>query len=287
MIDKHWAHRLLIAFAVVILAGCATLESGLQLAVKKPTVEVSQVRITNFGLQQVSLQFELDISNPNGFDIKSQGFDYQMGVEQRLILTVSKTAQPIDLPANGTGRVSLPVTLRFIDLYQAVAGLRDKNEFQYQLDAGFYFDLPILGDVRVPVGWQDTVPIPRLPKVELTEANLVGLSLTGADVNLTLTLQNFNAFDLNLNHFDYRVSANGWSIADGQVKNLHIAKNQNTKITLPLSLDFTELGLAIYQILASSKSVRIGLNGQLDLVPDIPLWRPGPIEFDVSGQLIH
>jgi LEA14-like dessication related protein len=278
-------HQLVIAVIVISLTGCASLKSGLQIAVKKPTVEVADVRITSFGVEQVSLLFELKVDNPNNFDLKSQGFDYQLAVEQRSILAIDKPEQAIDLPAKGTGTINLPVEIRYLDLYQVIAGLREKSEFHYRLEAGFYFNLPVLGNTRIATQWQDKLPIPKLPNIEMTQAKLSDLSLSGATLDVTLSLQNFNAFDLNLNHFDYRLSANGRSIADGQVKNIHVAQAQVTEVTLPLSLKFSELGFAVYQLLISDQSVRIGLNGQLDLVPDLPLWRPGPIEFNVSQQL--
>lgn len=282
MLLKNLVRIGVIGFLLAAIAGCSLLQSGAQLAAKKPAARLTDVRVTSLGLEQINLMLDLEVRNPNAFALTSQGLDLNLAIENQSVLSLNRPDQRINVPARSSSTVSLPLTLRFVDLYRSVSGLRDKDSFDYAIGMALYFNLPILGDVSVPVEWQGELPIPRLPKVSFAAVNLSGLSLTGANLAVTLQFTNSNGFDLNLNHFDYRLSANGLSIADGQLKNLHLPKGRNTELDLPVNLSFSQLGLGLYQAFMSDQSVRIGLSGRLDLIPDLPMWRPGPIELDTS-----
>jgi len=277
---------LVIVSVLPLLSACALLEVGLEsLNFQKPSARVQDVKITDINLESVQLTFDLAVTNPNPVAVRSNGFDLALDVETYSVLSLNQPDRLIDLPAQGTGKMSLPITLRFVDLYKVISGLRNKNEFDYAMTAGFHFNLPVLGQFKVPLTWQGQAPIPKLPKIQLASVKLQDLSWSSATLALNLNMLNPNSFGMDLNRFNYRIAANGLDLGAGEVRQVQLAKNKQSDLSIPLQLNFAELGLTAYRLFKGNESVKVGFAGQVDLQPDLDLWTPKPMEFNLSRAL--
>ena len=275
--------RAFILFSVVFLASCSTLK---QMAnVQKPTANVSGVALTGVTLDSLTLAIDLDVTNPNPFAINTGAFNMDLAVDSKSIASVDKDNAGVELPAKGTAKTTLPLTLRFVDLYEAVAALKDKNEFAYTLAGAVSVALPILGNQEVPLSFNGSLPIPKIPKISLKSAQLSSFSWRGAEMAVVLDVTNPNVFGINLNELAYQINAAGTSVGAGAVSALSLEKGQQQAVSIPLKLSFSELGMSLYKILTSSEAVDVGVSGSADINPDLPLWKPDPLSFDLSKSL--
>jgi LEA14-like dessication related protein len=136
-----------LAVCLVLTTACAGLVAPM---LKEPSVDLEGAELVRFNLQQADLLFDFRVDNPNGVNLPLAGIDYELFWNGTRLLEGAQDRR-IDIAAHGTSRVELPVTVRYEDLIAAFRGLRDRRRSDYQIRAGFLFDVPLLGRVRVPV----------------------------------------------------------------------------------------------------------------------------------------
>ena len=271
-------------FISLSLSGCAVVEKTLE-EFEKPTAQVNSVSLTDVTLQTATLLFDLSVNNPNAIPIESEGLDYNLSISQKSLVSVNRSREKIDLPARGRGKLSVPVTVNFADVYDVASTMRGRNEIDYAMELGIYFDLPLIGQFRVPISYQDSLPIPRLPSIGFAGVNLENVSLGGADIVLELDISNGNSFGIDLNQLTYQISANGTPLGRGQVASINMPENNRSRLKLPLNFKFDRLGTAMYRLLSSNDPVTIGFSGGVDLLPEIGGWKPDRLDFNMDRRL--
>ena len=271
-------------FVSLWLGGCAVVEKTLD-EFKKPTANVNSVSIADVTLQTATLLFDLSVDNPNAIPIESEGLDYNLSVSQKSLVSVDRSRKKIDLPARGRGNLSVPVTVNFADVYEVASSLRGRNEIDYAMELGLYFDLPLIGKFRVPIAYQDSLPIPSLPTIGFAGVNLENVSIAGADIVLDLDITNGNSFGIDLNQLNYQISANGTPLGRGEVATINMPENNRTRLRLPLNFKFDRLGTTMFRLLSSNDPVTIGFSGGVDLLPEIGGWKPNRLDFNMDRRL--
>ena len=273
----------LLLLAVVVSSGCSTLKDSLDVA--KPSADVKSVKVTGLTSDSVDLLVNLAINNPNAFALNTSGMDLDLKVEGTSLVSLDEPDKGLKLPARGSATTSVPVSLKFVDLYNTVGKLKDQDSFTYTLDAGFIFNLPVLGNVRIPASYSDSLPIPKMPQISFRSARLSDLGWTGASLELVVDVLNPNSFGVDLNSLNYQVVSGGSALGSGQVKAASLANGEKQQLTIPLSVSFAEMGASVIRMLKGDQAMDIGLQGKLDFTPDLKIWQPAPLEFDISRSL--
>ena len=71
--------NLVIGFILLNLNSCSILNSILnQMNIQKPTVQITNAKISKLSFNDVSLLFDIEINNPNSVGINLAGFDYEL-----------------------------------------------------------------------------------------------------------------------------------------------------------------------------------------------------------------
>lgn len=268
---------------VLLFGGCATVKETLN--VQKPTADVAGVKVTGMSLDAIDLLVDLDISNPNAFALATSGFDLDLQVQQRSLATLQQTDSKLSLPAKGKASTAVPVSLKIPDILKVLDDVKDKQQFSYAIDAGFTLNLPVLGNVRIPVSYEAVLPIPAIPKFSLASARLDKVGFSGAEMTLVLDIINPNRFGIDLNKLDYQVVTGNSSLLSGAVKSITLKENGSSQVEIPVKLSLTDAGSSLLKMLSGKEPVQIGLRGNLDYQPDLPLWKPDPLQFDLVKQL--
>lgn len=145
----------LLAIALA-LASCAGL--GLDQVFQRPRVQVEDATVNRVSFEQLDLVLDFLVENPNGVSLPLSGIDYELFVNGERFAEGLREER-IDIPARGEGRVDLPVSLRFEELYRAFRSLRESDRSEYELRADFLFDVPVVGRVTVPVSKRGDLPL--------------------------------------------------------------------------------------------------------------------------------
>jgi LEA14-like dessication related protein len=112
------------------------------------------------------------------------------------------------------------------------------------------------------------------------------LSLTRAELELSLQVENSNAFSLLLNQFnyDFQVNNRSWAIGKNSEAQAIDAKKANS-IKIPMNLNFLEMGTVAYQLLTSKAPLNYRFAGQFDFGSSEPFLKSLKLPVDYTGSL--
>lgn len=272
--------RLLVAFAL-LLAGCAGLTKS---GIGKPKVSVESAKLASLSFQGATLQFGFGIDNPNPLGLHLDGFDYALSVEGARMMEGRQDSK-LDVAAKARTTLELPVTLKYQQLWTGLRQVVEKKEAGYVLEAGFAFDVPVIGRVRIPVRREGNLPLLRMPKIRLEKVAVAGLSARSADLALAVAVDNPNDLDADLQGIDTALRFNDRSV--GRLvyeQTVHLPANGTQRLTVPLRLDLLQLGSAVFRLLSSGGAVDYGLDGNLSLTSAEPAFVPAEVPFSASGR---
>lgn len=277
-----------IIFIIVIInfTSCAVLDSILkQTNIQKPGVQFSNAKISGLSFDKIDLLFDIKIDNPNSVGIDLAGFDYELLLNQNSFIS-GQQKDEVKIKARGENTIQLPVSLKFVDIYKTIADLKNKNNSKYQIKCGLNFNLPILGNTRIPISKSGDIPLLKLPKIDINSVKLDKLNFTGADLTLEVKLSNSNSFSMLLNKFNYNFKVNGNNWINGTAtQNKSVSQNGESIIKLPISLNFLQMGSSVYQMISGGKNLNYNFTGDLDIKNSHPLLDKLHLPFNESGKI--
>ncbi len=249
---------------LVSLSGCAFLTALLADVISRPTLHFERAELKNISFDGLTLGLHWRVDNPNDVGIKLASIGYGLTIDGHA-LARGENNRGLELAPNGSSQVELPLSVRFVDLGQALAALYQKREVPWGADGHFGFGTPA-GVIKVPFQTQGKLPVPRLPRLHLAGARVTNLTLTGATLQVDVDVANQNNFPLPLGALDYRLQAAGRQVATGQTRPPSVAASQTGRITIPVRIDFARAGRALYDALRSGE-VDLALDGTLGAGP--------------------
>ena len=276
-----------VALAVVVLStACSSLDQAMQMAkIDKPTVSMSDARITGISFDQARLEFTLDVNNPNPIPVQFAGFDYNFLVNGYQLLA-GEQRDGVKVAANQTSQVKLPLVLKFADIFELVKGLSDSQTLDYAIKTDALLDLPIMGMVRVPAEKTGQVPVPRIPKISLDGIKIKKLGFTGADVEIGLNLDNPNAFDIDIRNLGYDLVVNGQRWLQSQGKDtISLAKSGSSQVKVPLHLSFLDMGRTLANLLTQQSPLEYQLVGNMNMDTSLPMLKDIALPFRQEGSV--
>jgi LEA14-like dessication related protein len=135
--------------------GCATL----QRAIVYPTARVEAVELANVGLDAATIEFTLGVDNPYSVSLPIGGLDFVLSVQERKFLEGRADLDRI-IPAHETGRLSVPVRVPFIEIYEVASDLHLGSTIGYHADLGLRVKTPVAGEISLPLDADGELKLP-------------------------------------------------------------------------------------------------------------------------------
>lgn len=240
------------------LFGC----SGNQLDSLRPTASVVDTRVMGLSFDAITLGVMVDIANPNSFNIPAGLVDLGLLIDGHEI-TQTQFNPGAQLPARKSTQVEVPVQLPFNAIFQAASGLRNANEFNFEVKGNLAVPVPMLGDVNLPLAYQGKAPVPKAPKLSIADLVLTDIGITRSSMDLFLQIDNPNVFPILLRGMNLDLKANGMSLVNLATEaQTNIAAGQSNTIKLPLSFSTANAGLSLYQSILSSSAIQWQVAGE-------------------------
>jgi LEA14-like dessication related protein len=126
-----------------VLTGCA------QLRFEPPTTALAAVQVAGIGLEGGTLRLQLDVHNPNTYELRTTRIAMGVELESTNFGNVEVT-QPLRLPAGETTRVEVPLNFRWAGLGAGARALLSRGAVRYALEGRLFVDTP-LGGREIPV----------------------------------------------------------------------------------------------------------------------------------------
>ncbi|HUT65145.1 MAG TPA: LEA type 2 family protein [Spirochaetota bacterium] len=272
------------AACLVFLSCSATRDIVTERVVRLPSVRVVSAEIRSLSFTEAKLLFDLMINNPNPIGLTTEGFEYEFLIEGESFLK-GKQEGRVQIDANGSSIIPFPLVIEYASIYRAFELLREKDSAEYALNLSLFFDLPLLGRVEVPVRHQGEIPLLKLPRIVPSSLRVERISLSSADLVLSLTVENPNPFEFDVSLFRYELTINSRQWAEGISRDIAVRPKQKSVVEIPLSINFIEIGESIPGLLAGEEIVTYELRGEVNILTPLSLLGEIALPFALSGEI--
>ncbi|MFQ5651950.1 MAG: LEA type 2 family protein [bacterium] len=266
-------------------SGCAIINDIVESSFEKPKISFVAVKIESLSFEAIGLAFDLKIENPNPVSVSLAGYDYNLLLNDHSFVSGSQN-EHLTIKADDESIVRVPVTLKYKDIYETLTDLAGADEADYQFSLGLSFELPVLGKQRLPVSKTGTFPLLKVPTLNMQSMRLSRLSVTSADLILTVEFGNPNLSAFVLKNIDYTLEVAGKQWLTGcRRQSIHLAPNHKTAVQFPFSLNFFEIGKSVFGLLTAGAPLHYRFKGQVDIGSMLPLMGDVRMPFDQSGEI--
>ncbi len=256
-----------------------------QVNVQEPKASVENVKLTDLSLSKADLLFDIAVENPNPLGVHLSGMDYNFLINGASFIKGQKEDK-LDIKANGKANISIPLSLTYSEIHKAVKSFADLDTVPYQLKLKIGVNLPVLGDIKIPVTKSGSFPNLRLPEISLKKIKLDKIGFSCADLKLMLDIKNPNAVSFVTRNLNYDLEVNGKNWIKGKIdKALKINKKAKQTVSIPVTLNFLEMGGAVYQMLSGGSKLEYHLTGKSDFSSDFKLLKTFSLPFDKKGKI--
>lgn len=148
-------------FATTFLSGCSVLN---ELSVPKPTFALKDVKFGQMNLKTATLLFDVEVQNPYAVALPLLNMDYALTTQQSPLFK-GQADIATTIPAKEKKIVSLPITLGYTDVVNALKSLKDVRPgsmIPYDAAVGISSQAPVLGTIRIPIQKSGDLQIPSL-----------------------------------------------------------------------------------------------------------------------------
>lgn len=247
--------------AVLVAASLST--AGCDQLFTKPTVTVRRVDITSLTFQGIGANIVFAVENHNVIGIDLAKLVYQLTVDNHPFVEGAGN-NPLHVPAQGVGELTLPVSFKFIELAEALASIFTKKQVPFTIATRLGFGTP-LGVLEVPLSHTGTMPVPQLPSLAIANAAVGSVDLSGAGVSVTLNVKNNNSFALPVGALAYALTVNGAPVVQAATAPQQLPAGGTLPLVISARLDFVRVGMGIFRAV-QSRSATIALDGNFDLL---------------------
>ena len=256
--------------APLLLDGCAAVNELARSAFRPPTLAFQGVSVSALDFDGATLVFDYRLHNPNGFGLALAGVQYWLQLEGRVV-TRGSLQGGLTIPAAGDAPVRFTARLPFAEVPRLLELVARGGQVAYAAGGVVSVRTP-LGLLDLPAEHAGQVDLPRLPAFRLASARVRLASLTEAELELTLLVDNQNPFPVPEGEFRYALALGGEVVAtsEGEVLGGVAARSQG-RITIPVRLSLLGAGRALAAaVRGGSADLRITGQAKVGALP-VPL----------------
>lgn len=272
---------LLILSSLILITGC----SGFGDIFQKPKANIKSVEIVRLDFDSVSLQVNVEVENPNAVGLTLSAYDYGLHIAESAIVD-GRREEPTSLRANGVSIIPIPVDVTFKQLVSAGTSIIKDDVIPVDLRMGLEITLPYMGTVRLDLSGGTEIPAIRPPVIRPSSLKVKDLSLTGAEIELVLNVENPNRFDITINTMSGNLMVGGreWGVA-GAENGAWLPGDSNVILVLQARVDFVEVGRSAWSLLSGSGNTDVKLDGVMDMDMDLLEFDGGAQQWDADARV--
>ena len=266
---------------LLVFGSCSELDN----LFKKPEAQIVSVSITKVDFSSVSFLVNLEITNPNPVGITLSSYDYILDSYEKNLLS-GRIEKPVSLKANGISTIPIPIEIEYENILSLGSSFRTSKSIPVNIALGLEIDFPYMGGVRLDLTGDTEIPILMIPSIRAESIQVDELSFSGAQISLSLNIQNPNHFALSINSAEGRllVSSTEWGNM-GTGETVSIPPQTESDLNLTMQVDFAEAGRSAWALLTGGRKADIRFEGDMDIVMDIPSFSGRGIPFSTDAKV--
>jgi len=246
-------------------------------------ITVGEKRIRNFSLDGLTLAFYVNIANSSSKDYFLSGYEYRFIVNQTDYLQLQTGLEEgIRIEARGETLVAFPVKITYKNLFRTIPEMKNELHATCNLIGWARFSDGRRERGKLALAFTGDFPIFWKPELQLVRLQVNTLTIGGADIEFAVKFQNKNRFELMVDRMSYTLTLAGYEIEKGTIAgDKNIDKQGEKLFSLPLLLDFFDVGKEVYNVLDKS-STQSRFSGVVEVQT---VWGRLTIPFDEQELL--
>ncbi len=219
-------------------------------------ITVGEKRIRDFSLDGLTFVFHVNIANSSSKDYFLSGYEYRFIVNQTDYLQLqTELEEGIRIEARGETLVAFPVKITYENLFRAIPEMKNELHVMCNLVGWARFSDVRRERGKLALAFTGDFPIFWKPELQLVRLQVNTLTIGGADIEFAVKFQNKNRFDLMVDRISYTLTLAGYEIEKGTIAgDKNIDKQGEKLFSLPLLLDFFDVGKEVYNVLNKSST---------------------------------
>ena len=267
---------------LLLIPSCSSIEGVLNFS--RPEAQLEKIELTGLNFDRADLLVTVRVENPNPIGVRLAGIDYSVAIDETRLID-GDLEKGVEIKAGGSSIVEVPLSLSYPQIFSTVSAARQRDELFYAVELGFKVAAPGFGTVRIPVKAEGIIPSPKLPRMTVDSLRVNRISLTRIELAAEMTVENPNAFSLDLQGFTYdlQVADRTW-IEGKEVRNLSFPRKKTSTVALPISLNIVEVGRSVVDLLSGNRTLGYRFSGDTTILTDVPLLSAYPFSFAIEGE---
>jgi LEA14-like dessication related protein len=258
--------------------------SGTFPVLQMPKLSMPAMKFDKLDFTKAELLFEVNIENPNSFDIPSPKMAYEYLVNKNSFIHSSiDSAAP--LAAAAITAVPIRITVNYAELFQKFAALRSLGEAPSLLSLKTDFSIPAFADESsVSSETGGSLPLLKVPSISFKGVSVKNMSLTNIDIGITWEIENTNNFAMSVKDLSYNFAVNNTQWSAGKVAGSpQIPAGRKTEIPLTITINSLTMVKEVTEIITKGTDISYICGGNLNLGMALPALNDFGTPFNFSG----
>ena len=272
------ARVLVLPLLILVLSTCQSLGG----VVSDPVVSLHTAGITGFSIVEAEVLCVVRVENPNPFDIPFPEIGWELYINDNFFISgVIRNNQ--NIRARNYTLIEIPVNLNYLDIINTFISFRGRRDVDYKVALTANFSLPLLRDREWRLEYDGALQLPQLPRISSPSMRVDSLDITGAQIAVSVNIENPNNFPLPTPKFNIDYLVNGNSFVTGAMEGRGpIAPSGSSAIVFGFPVRFLDL-LRRFQNLGNLREAPTMLNLSFDF--GIPVFANEPYVLQIPGTL--
>jgi len=265
-LDSTWRLKFLVGLFSFYLLFILVLLSPAAAAKKDIEIVLEEKRLEGLSSSGLTINFILRVINNSAVEYQLARTANRVLVNQEEFFRIDTPVEPaIPIPAASSTLITVPVKITYDYLFQTIPMLKGEERFNCTLSGLFSFFDPRRRELKIPLAVAADFPLFHDWKIDLLPVQVKSLSLGGAEVEFGVCFINSNASNWILRHLTYRLEFSDKPIQSGQQTfQDSLGPGEGKKLTLPLLLDFFELGPELAPAM-EGEAIDVNFSGEIEI----------------------
>jgi LEA14-like dessication related protein len=258
--------------------------SGTFPVLQMPKLSMPAMKFDKLDFTKAELVFEVNIENPNSFDIPSPKMAYEYLVNKNSFIHSSiDSAAP--LAAAAITAVPIRITVNYAELFQKFAALKSLGEAPGLLSLKSDFSIPAFADESSVLSETGgSLPLLKVPSISFKGVSVKNISLTNIDIGISWEVENTNNFAMSVKDLSFNFAVNRTQWASGKVPGSpQVAAGRKTEIPLTISINSLSMVKDITEIITKGTDISYVCGGNVNLGMALPALDDFGTPFNFTG----
>lgn len=253
----------------------------------KPGLSVASFDITDIDEDKISATSKVTLTNNLPIEVKTNRLDYVIYIDSAKVIEDSYS-KPITIRSSDTAVIRLPMEIMFKKMGAVLKKFDDKkiDSADYTVKATFAVDVPIAGERNFTMNFSKKLPALRLLKPSLGNIDIGKFGLKESSLNMTLNIQNPNAFPIKMKDGKYAISIdNDKNVVEGAIATVNIPAHGTAPVIMQADIKTMKMPKLGWKILFDEKDTNFKLNFSSRLMSDNGMLNNSKMAFNMNGTL--